>query len=124
MRIARPATDLARTKTMYCDGLGFEVLASFQDHEGFDGLILGEPAADCHLEFTVCRNHPIAPSTTPEDLLVLYVPTRSEWEQRCALAVASGFVQVASFNPYWDVHGRTYTDHDGYRVVLQNALWK
>jgi hypothetical protein len=33
----------------------------------------------------------------------------------------AGFRQVASFNPYWDRRGRTYEDHDGYRVVLQNA---
>ena len=37
--------------------------------------------------------------------------------------LAAGFVQVASFNPYWDVHGQTFEDVDGYRVVLQNAVW-
>jgi hypothetical protein len=30
---------------------------------------------------------------------------------------------VRSFNPYWDARGRTYADHDGYRIVLQNAEW-
>jgi len=25
--------------------------------------------------------------------------------------------------PYWDAHGRTFEDLDGYRVVLQNAAW-
>ena len=34
-----------------------------------------------------------------------------------------GFAPVASFNPYWDVAGKTYEDPDGYRVVLQNAGW-
>jgi hypothetical protein len=30
---------------------------------------------------------------------------------------------VASFNPYWDRHGRTFADADGYRVVIQNQAW-
>jgi hypothetical protein len=30
---------------------------------------------------------------------------------------------VQSFNPYWDQHGKTFEDPDGYRVVLQNAAW-
>lgn len=38
--------------------------------------------------------------------------------------VAAGFKQVTSFNPYWDMHGRTFEDNDGYRVVLQNAAWE
>jgi hypothetical protein len=37
--------------------------------------------------------------------------------------LAAGFRQVTSFNPYWDVRGRTYEDEDGYRIVLQNAEW-
>jgi len=30
---------------------------------------------------------------------------------------------VESFNPYWDVHGHTFQDLDGYRVVIQNDEW-
>jgi hypothetical protein len=36
----------------------------------------------------------------------------------------AGFKSVASFNPYWDTNGRTYVDHDGYRIVLQHADWR
>ncbi|VFS80271.1 Uncharacterised protein [Raoultella terrigena] len=35
----------------------------------------------------------------------------------------AGFTPVSSFNPYWDVSGRTFADDDGYRVVLQNRTW-
>jgi hypothetical protein len=24
---------------------------------------------------------------------------------------------------HWDLHGQTFADPDGYRVVLQNAAW-
>jgi hypothetical protein len=35
----------------------------------------------------------------------------------------AGFEAVTSTNPYWDVHGRTFQDPDGYRVVLQQEGW-
>ena len=39
VRIARPVSDLARAREMYRRGLGLRVLGSFQDHEGFDGVL-------------------------------------------------------------------------------------
>ena len=41
MRVARPTDNLASMAEMYAKGLGFIVLAQFQDHEGFDGVVLG-----------------------------------------------------------------------------------
>jgi catechol 2,3-dioxygenase-like lactoylglutathione lyase family enzyme len=35
--VARPTDDLAAVVRFYHDGLGFEVLAEFRDHDGFDG---------------------------------------------------------------------------------------
>jgi putative acetyltransferase len=35
----------------------------------------------------------------------------------------AGFEQVAALNPYWEARGRTFRDHDGYRVVLQRSRW-
>jgi len=37
--------------------------------------------------------------------------------------MAAGFQPVAPFNPYWKVHGRTFQDRDGYRLVLQREDW-
>ncbi len=123
LRIARPVSDLPRSKAMYCAGLGLRVLGSFADHDGFDGVMLGRAGLSYHFEFTHCRTHPVAPQTTPEDLAVFYLPDSSEWQRACAEMLAAGFTQVASFNPYWDDSGRTFVDPDGYRVVLQNADW-
>jgi catechol 2,3-dioxygenase-like lactoylglutathione lyase family enzyme len=122
-RIARPVSDLTRTEVMYRRGLGMERLGHFEDHEGFDGVMIGEPGGDHHFEFTYCRTHPVKPTPTPEDLLVFYVPDREEWSRRCASMLAAGFTTVASLNPYWDKAGRTFEDHDGYRVVVQCASW-
>ena len=123
LRIARPVTDLARTQAMYCLGLGLRFVGSFENHEGFDGIMLGVAGAGYHFEFTHCRTHPVAPSPTAEDLAVFYFPALSEWQDACANMLAAGFKQVASLNPYWEARGRTYEDRDGYRVVLQNAAW-
>jgi hypothetical protein len=109
---------------MYCAALGLDVLAKFQNHQGFDGVILGRPGMDYHFEFTHCAENPVVPSTTSEDLLVFYVLDRQEWQSTCDRLVESGFMHVMSLNPFWDVSGRTFEDPDGYRVVLQNAAWR
>ncbi len=124
IRIARPASNLARTERMYCASLKLAVLARFQDHAGFDGVMLGNPDLDYHLEFTHCTAHPVTPTPTGEDLLVFYIPDQREWQATCDRFVENGFLHVASLNPYWDVLGRTFADADGYRIVLQNAAWK
>ena len=114
---------LARTAVMYCRGLGLRVIDSFEDHDGFDGVILGAAGADYHFEFTHCRSRPVRPSPTAEDLVVFYVPTASEWKAACSSMAAAGFEQIAASNPYWQASGRTYRDHDGYCIVLQRADW-
>jgi catechol 2,3-dioxygenase-like lactoylglutathione lyase family enzyme len=123
LRIARPVGNLARSAAMYCRGLGLQVVGSFENHEGFDGVMLGVEGVSYHFEFTQCRTRHIAPSPTPEDLVVLYMPVEAEWQAACASMLAAGFDQVASFNPYWDARGRTFRDPDGYRIVLQQEDW-
>ena len=123
LRIAKPVGNLSATQAMYCRGLGLRVIGSFENHDGFDGVMLGTAGASYHFEFTYCRSHPVVPVPTAEDLAVFYIPSSSEWREACDNMLAAGFKHVASFNPYWDIRGRTYEDHDGYRVVLQNAEW-
>lgn len=95
----------------------------FQRHDGFDGTILGDPNSRYHFEFTQCLRHSVAPAPTVEDLVVLYIPEQDEWQALCGRMVAAGFKQVVSFNPYWEVRGRTYEDPDGYRTVLECSEW-
>jgi hypothetical protein len=124
LRIARPVTDLARTGSMYCAGLGLSVLGRFEDHQGFDGIMLGRASLGYHFEFTRCRAHPVQPNPTTEDLAVFYLADQAEWQDACANMLPAGFTRVVSFNPYWEVHGQTFEDRDGYRLVLQNAEWE
>jgi hypothetical protein len=69
---------------MYSRGLGLCVVGRFEDHDGFDGVMLGLRGSSYHFEFTHSRTHPVVPAPTPEDLLVFYVPTAAEWQTACA----------------------------------------
>jgi catechol 2,3-dioxygenase-like lactoylglutathione lyase family enzyme len=124
LRIARPVTNIDRSASMYCQGLGLKVIGRFEGHLGFSGVMLGQAGGQYHFEFTHCEMHPIQPSATVEDLVVLYFPDRSAWEAACAMMTAAGFTPVKSINPYWDSKGRTFSDGDGYRTVLQNMDWQ
>jgi catechol 2,3-dioxygenase-like lactoylglutathione lyase family enzyme len=123
LRIARPVSDPARSADLYAKGLGLVLLGHFEDHDGFDGVMLGLPGGTWHFEFTRCRHHTVAPTPTAEDLAVLYLPDEAQWQSACERALSAGFNSISSFNPYWEQRGRSFQDHDGYRVVLQNAAW-
>lgn len=124
LRIARPVSDLARACTMYCHGLGLSVIGSFEDHEGFDGVMVGQVGAGYHFEFTYCRAHPVVPAPTPEDLFVFYIALSAAWQKACARMHGAGFTEVGSFNPYWNRRGKTFADPDGYRIVLEKEGWR
>jgi hypothetical protein len=123
LRVARPPDDLAAVVRFYRDGLGLDVLYEFKDHGGFDGVMLGRAGAGYHLEFTRKAGHRAGKAPTEDSLLVFYLPDRAEWQRAIDRLLQHGHQPVRAFNPYWDRHGKTFADPDGYRVVLQNAAW-
>ena len=123
LRIARPTDNLAAVVEFYRDGLGFDVLYEFHDHDGFDGVMLGRKGAGYHLEFTSKKGHTAGRAPTQDNLLVFYLPDNEEWQEAVRRLEMAGHKPVAAFNPYWDRNGKTFEDPDGYRVVLQNATW-
>ena len=123
LRVARPSDDLPAVTRFYRDGLGFEVLDEFNDHDGFNGVMLGHMGAAYHLEFTRKRGHKAGRAPTEDNLLVFYLPGAAEWNRAVARLEGLGYKPVKAFNPYWDKKGKTFEDPDGYRVVLQNTSW-
>jgi catechol 2,3-dioxygenase-like lactoylglutathione lyase family enzyme len=123
LRVARPTDNPQALLAFYEQGLGFTVLYRFEDHDGFDGVMLGHEHAPYHFEFTHARGHRAGRAPTPDNLLVFYFPDAGEWRAAVEKMRAAGFAPVASFNPYWDRDGLTFEDPDGYRVVLQHAAW-
>jgi catechol 2,3-dioxygenase-like lactoylglutathione lyase family enzyme len=124
LRVARPTNDLATVVKFYTEALGFEILASFENHDGFDGVIVGRPGCDWHIEFTHQHGVTVDRAPTCDHLLVLYLPDREDWSTAVVKARAYGSVPCISDNPYWDRQGVTFEDPDGYRIVLHNAAWR
>jgi len=123
LRVARPTDHFEEVVHFYTKGLGMTVLSSFEDHEGFDGIMLGVPGAPYHFEFTRKHGHRAGRAPTEDNLLVFYLPDKEKWQAAVDQLTSAGYLPVGSYNPYWDRHGRTYEDPDGYRVVLQNTGW-
>lgn len=123
LRVARPTDHLDAIVAFYRDGLGLSVLGSFEDHDGFDGVMLGDPGAAYHFEFTRKRGHTAGRAPTEDNLVVFYLPDAEAWRRAVERMIAHGYAPVRSFNPYWDVNGKTFEDADGYRVVLQHGDW-
>lgn len=123
LRVARPTDQLERVVAFYRDGLGMEVVGSFQNHEGFDGVMLSSGASGWHLEFTRKAGHTAGRAPTLDHLLVFYIPDQTAWQNAIKKLELAGFASVPSFNPYWDRVGKTFEDPDGYRIVLQCAHW-
>ncbi|MGH6909533.1 MAG: VOC family protein [Phenylobacterium sp.] len=123
LRIARPSDDLDALLPFYRDGLGLELLYRFEDHEGFDGVMLGREGSPYHFEFTRAKAHRAGRAPTQDSLIVFYIADETRWRRAVGQMIEGGFPPVPSFNPYWDRHGQTFEDPDGYRVVLQLGSW-
>ena len=123
LRVARPSDNLDEVVRFYRDGLGLSVLFRFEDHDGFDGVMLGGEGASYHFEFTRARGHVAGRAPTQDNLLVFYLPDAADWRAAVARMAAAGFAPTPAFNPYWDREGLTFEDPDGYRVVLQHSGW-
>ena len=123
LRVARATDNLNALLPFYKHGLGLVVLYRFEDHEGFDGIMLGREGAPYHFEFTRTHRHVAARAPTLDSLLVFYLPRAADWKAAVKRMRDAGFDPVPAFNPYWDRDGVTFEDPDGYRVVLQKTAW-
>jgi catechol 2,3-dioxygenase-like lactoylglutathione lyase family enzyme len=124
VRVARPSDDLDAVVAFYRDALGFALIGSFEDHAGFDGVMLGHPQLPYHLEFTHERGARAGRAPSAEHLLVFYLDGDEAWREALARLERAGVAPVRSHNPYWDAHGVTVEDPDGYRIVLHRGPWR
>ena len=123
LRVARPSNNLDSLLRFYEQGLGLTLLFRFENHEGFDGIMLGRPGAPYHFEFTCAHNHTAGRAPAQDNLVVFYLPDANEWKAAVERMHDAGFQPVPAFNPYWDRGGVTFEDPDGYRVVLHQSAW-
>ena len=123
LRVARPSDDLEALLKFYRDGLGLELLYHFENHDGFDGIMLGRKGAPYHFEFTRREGHAAGKAPTQDNLLVFYLPEPGEWQAVVDRMRAAGYAPVRAFNSYWAQLGLTFEDPDGYCIVLQHDAW-
>jgi catechol 2,3-dioxygenase-like lactoylglutathione lyase family enzyme len=118
VRFARPTNALEPVVRFYRDCLGLEELDRFEDHAGYDGVMLGLPGTPYHLEFTQHAGIDGSAPTT-ENLLVLYLGTHDGLVPVVERLAANGHHPVDAENPFWADHGGvTFVDPDGWRLVL------
>lgn len=118
VRIARPTDRLEAVVAFYRDGLGLPELARFAGHAGYDGVMIGLPGGDYHLEFTQHRDGSPGPAPSRDNLLVFYVPDAGDLTRARARLERLGHRPVDPENPYWRDKGVTFEDPDGWHIVL------
>ena len=122
VRVARPSRDLQAAAAFYRDALGLPELGSFENHDGFSGLILGLPDASRQLELVAAPD--AEPAPTAEDQLVVYLGSSERVEDAAARIRSAGHEPGNSPNPYWaNVGAVCFLDPDGYRLVLSPQSW-
>lgn len=118
-RVARHTEDLERIKDFYLLIPGMQVLGSFRDHDGYDGIFLGLKDADWHLEFTV--GHGKAEHVADEDdLLVFYPESKLEYQKTIEAFTNQGITPTQPKNPYWQINGTHFPDPDGFGIIIVN----
>lgn len=118
-RFARHTNNLEQLKSFYIDILGLELLGSFENHEGYDGVFIGKLNENWHLEFTK-SDEIVTFNFGEEDILVFYPNTKLEFELIHDRIESHSIKFIDSKNPYWNENGKMILDPDGYRIVISH----
>ena len=120
VRIARPTDKFDEVIRFYKEGLGLKEIGCFSEHDGYDGIMLGLPGAAFHLEFTSHASGSPCTAPTKDNLLVFYIADKAQRDAMAERLTAMGYPIVEAENSYWQTHGITIEDPDGWRIVLMN----
>jgi len=116
-RYARHSTDLNRLEKFYTQVVGLENLGGFQKHDDYDGLFLGLPNMNWHIEFTTSCEAPIS-QFDEDDALVFYVNSEIEFTAIKAKLKVKKVLLETPKNPYWQHHGVMISDPDGCKIIF------
>ncbi|HEY4195226.1 MAG TPA: VOC family protein [Mucilaginibacter sp.] len=123
IRIARPTDRLKEVVDFYRQGLGLNMIGSFNDHDGYEGVMLGMPDASVHLEFTHHISGSPCPAPTRDNLLVFYFDTYADYQKAVDQLKNIGAKEVEPENPYWNNKSTSFEDPDAWGVVLFNGIF-
>ena len=118
-RFARHTNNIEKIKSFYIDILGLELIGNFENHNEYDGIFIGKPNENWHLEFTKSKED-VTFNFGDEDILVFYPNTKLEFDQIQDKLKAHKINFIEAKNPYWNENGKMILDPDGYRIVVSN----
>lgn len=116
-RLARHTNRLEEIIDFYTNALGFNILGDFQAHDGYDGVFIGLPDGNWHLEFT-STNEPVNHHFDEDDLLVFYPKTIDDYEQILTSLKNNEVLEEVAKNPYWRENGKMFKDPDGLGIII------
>jgi len=119
-RIARHTNQINQIKTFYTEVLELEVLGSFANHDGYDGVFIGRKDLGWHLEFTTTNEEPDH-RFDHDDILVFYPRSKDSYDGLLRNIDEHKLKILSAKNPYWNANGVMVQDPDGHRVVISNS---
>jgi hypothetical protein len=119
LRFASHTNNLEKIKSFYINTLGFELLGSFENHNNYDGIFIGKPNLDWHLEFTK-YNDIVEFNFGEEDYLVLYPENNFEYNSILEKISKNKIEFITSKNPFWNDNEKMILDPDGYQIIISN----
>lgn len=118
-RFARHTNNLVKIKSFYIDVLGFELLGNFENHNNYNGLFIGKPNENWHLEFTKSKEI-INFNFGTEDYLVFYPENAIDYNAIIKRIAENKIEFIQSKNPYWNKNGKIILDPDGFSIIISN----
>lgn len=116
---ARHTNQLESLVDFYTKIIGLEVLGRFENHSGYDGVFLGYPSAEWHLEFTQSTEQ-VKHAFDEDDCLVFYPTNHATYLKILSNIEFKGIPQEKAKNPYWNKNGVSIKDPDGYSVIVSS----
>ncbi len=116
-RLARHTNDFQPIISFYTQLLGFELLGSFENHDGYDGIFLGKKGLNWHLEFTK-SSQKAHRTIDDDDFLVFYPSTQVEYDTILNRFATKNVLPIPTKNPYWQQHAVAFPDPDGFSILI------
>ena len=117
LRVSRHTNNLENIKSFYVNILGLEILGGFENHNNYDGIFIGKPSENWHLEFTKSKEK-ININCNEEDYLVFYPENQLEYDQILKNIETNNIKFITSKNPYWNENGKIILDPDGFGIII------
>ena len=118
-RVARHTNKIEEISEFYTKIIGLEILGNFKNHSNYDGIFIGKPHKDWHLEFTTTHEE-VNHQFDEDDCLVFYPESQYEYDAIIERLEINQIEIIISKNPYWNTNGISIKDPDGFVVIISS----